>query len=126
MHKKKNNAKFATKQKSKTMTAIDIRKELAYEITQIPDSEILLFRALNYVKNLVNSYKQNPETAIASEDDEMKTYEKSLSKKQRDAAYEFVADIKKRIADVENAHKTGSTFGRRAEDFLSELKKEAI
>lgn len=108
------------------MTAIDIRKELAYEITQIPDSEILLFRALNYVKNLINSYKQNPETAIASEDDEMKTYEKSLSKKQRDAAYEFVADIKKRIADVENAHKTGSTFGRRAEDFLSELKKEAI
>ncbi len=107
------------------MATIDIRKELAYEITQIPDSEILLFRALNYVKDLINNYKQNSETAIASEDEEMKAYEKTLSKKQRDAAYEFVDDIKQRISDVENANKKGETFGRRAEDFLAELKKEA-
>lgn len=106
------------------MTAIDIRKELAYEITQIPDSEILLFRALNYVKSLIKNSKQDADPAITSEYEAMKAYEKTLTTKQRDAVYEFVGEIKNRIADVENANKKGENYGRRAEDFLAELKEE--
>ena len=55
----------------------------------------------------------------------MKAYENSLSQQEREAVYEFVDTIKKRVADVENANKKGETFGRKAEDFLAELKKEA-
>ena len=104
------------------MTAIEIRRELDYELTKIPDIEPLLFRILNYVKDLKNNYIHN---ATANEDEAMKAYENSLSQQEREAVYEFVDTIKKRVADVENANKKGETFGRKAEDFLAELKKEA-
>ena len=103
------------------MTAIEIRRELDYELTKIPDIEPLLFRILNYVKDLKNNYIHN---ATANEDEAMKAYENSLSQQEREAVYEFVDTIKKRVADVENANKKGETFGRKAEDFLAELKKE--
>ena len=66
------------------------------------------------------------EESAAKEAEAMKAYEQSLTKEQRQAAYEFADVVKSRVADVEKAASQGKTAGRKASEFLRELQAEEV
>ena len=66
------------------------------------------------------------EERAAKDAEAMKAYEQSLTKEQRQAAYEFADVVKSRVADVEKAASQGKTAGRKASEFLRELQAEEV
>ena len=54
----------------------------------------------------------------------MKTYERTLSDKEIEAAHQMAETIKEGVKEVREATQRGTHVGRNADDFLAELMEE--
>ena len=58
------------------------------------------------------------------EEKRMKTYERTLSDKEIEAAHQMAETIKEGVKEVREATQRGTHVGRNADDFLAELMEE--